>query len=188
MTLSAVPFVAFSAAIPLWLVAQHGVRPDAAVIGWSLSMFAGSAAAGALFAGAYAGRVSPRVLVSMSLLAAVVPVIAVLHLEPGMPLYFVAVGASGALLNASLPVVIVTAQDLAPRSAAATAGMLMGLAHGVAGLLYVGVGALQERVGIATALTATSLLLPIAAFIAWSVLRGVAQRHDAGTSACPCPV
>lgn len=188
MTLAAVPFVAFSAAIPLWLVAEHGVPPDAGVIGWTLTVFAGSAATGALMAGAYGGRVSPRVLVSMSLLAAVVPLTAVLHLEPGVPLYFVAVGASGALLNASLPVVIVTAQDLAPRSAAATAGMLMGLAHGVAGLLYVGVGALQERVGITTALAATSLLLPLAAFIAWSVLRGVAQRHDAGTPACPCPI
>jgi FSR family fosmidomycin resistance protein-like MFS transporter len=188
MTLAAVPFVAFNAAIPLWLVAEHSVRPDAAVIGWSLSVFAGSAAAGALMAGAYGGRMSPRVLVSMSLLAAVVPLFAVLHLEPGAPLYFVAVGASGALLNASLPVVIVTAQDLAPQSAAATAGMLMGLAHGLAGLLYVGVGALQERAGIATALAATSLLLPVAAFIAWSVLRGVAQRPGTGTSACPCPV
>lgn len=64
----------------------------------------------------------------------------------------------------------------------------MGLAHGLAGLLYVGIGALQERGGIATALAATYLLLPVAALIAWSVLRGVAQRPDAGTSVCPCPI
>ena len=174
-TLAAVPFVAFGAGIGLWLVAQHNVAPDAPLIGWTLSAFALAAAAGGVIAAALGSRVSPRLAVGGTMLAAVVPLFAIFSLPPGSPLYFAAVMAAGALLNASLPIMVVTAQNLVPRSVAAASGMLMGFAHGIAGLLYIGVGVLQETIGTGAALAVTySLVLPAAA-LAFGVLTRVTR-------------
>jgi MFS transporter, FSR family, fosmidomycin resistance protein len=172
-TLAGVPFVAFGAGISLWLVAEHGVARDAALIGWTLSAFALAAATGGVVAGSLATRVSTRLAVSATMVAAAVPLFAIFWLQPGSPLYFGAVMAGGALLNASLPLLVVIAQDLVPRSVAAASGMLMGLAHGVAGLLYVGVGALQEAVGTGPALAASYVLVLPAAAVAFVVLTRV---------------
>ena len=182
-TLAGVPFVAFGAGISLWLVAEHGVARDAALIGWTLSAFALAAAAGGVVAGSLAGRVSTRFAVSATMVAATVPLFAIFALQPGSPLYFVAVMAAGGLLNASLPLLVVTAQNLVPRSVAAASGMLMGLAHGVAGLLYVGVGALQEAVGTGPALAATYTLVIPAAAVAFVVLTRVRNASSAVTAA-----
>jgi MFS transporter, FSR family, fosmidomycin resistance protein len=58
------------------------------------------------------------------------------------------VAAAGALVNAGLPLMVVAAQDLAPHAMGAASGLLMGFTWGTAGLLYVGIGALQELAGI----------------------------------------
>ena len=173
--LASVPFVAFGAGIGLWLVSEHSVARDGPLIGWTLSAFAIAAAAGGVIAASLASRVSARLAVSSTMLAAVLPLFSIFLLEPGSPLYFAAVMAAGALLNASLPIMVVTAQNLVPRSVAAASGMLMGLAHGVAGLLYIGVGALQEAVGTGTALSVTYLVVIPAAALAFVVLSRVSR-------------
>ena len=172
-TLAAVPFVAFGAGISLWLIAEHDVARDGPLIGWTLSAFALAAATGGVVAGSLAARVSTRLVVSATMLASAVPLFGIFWLAPGSPLYFVAVMAAGGLLNASLPLMVVTAQNLVPRSVAAASGMLMGFAHGVAGLLYVAVGALQETVGTGAALAATYTLVIPAAGVAFLVLTRV---------------
>jgi hypothetical protein len=48
---------------------------------------------------------------------------------------------------------------LAPNSVAAASGMLMGLATGVAGVLYIPIGKLQELIGVTGALTVAYLSL-----------------------------
>ncbi len=190
-TLAAVAFVSFSAAIPLWLVREHGVAADGALIGWTLSAFALSAAVGGVLAGSLAGRVSARAATASTTLGAAAPLFAVFALTPGSPLYFAAVMAAGGLLNFSLPIMVVRAQDLAPRSPAAASGMLMGLAHGMAGLLYIGVGALQEAVGVGNALAATYLLLGPAAALGYFVLTRSSDTGEAVSAPvltnCPCP-
>ena len=186
--LASVPFVTFGASIGLWLVAEHGVARDSALIGWTLSAFALAAAAGGVIAASLAGRVSARLAVSSTMVAAVVPLFATFSLAPGSPLYFVAVMAAGALLNASLPIMVVTAQNLVPRSVAAASGMLMGFAHGVAGLLYIGVGALQEAAGTGTAMAATYLLVIPAAALAFGVLTRVARSSTNPVADCGCRV
>ena len=186
--LASVPFVAFGASIGLWLVAEHGVARDGPLIGWTLSAFALAAAAGGVIAASLASRVSARTAVSSTMVAAVVPLLAIFSLEPGTPIYFAAVMASGALLNASLPIMVVTAQNLVPRSVAAASGMLMGFAHGIAGLLYIGVGALQEIVGTAAALSLTYLLVLPAAALAFLVLTRVSRVTTRPVADCRCGV
>jgi FSR family fosmidomycin resistance protein-like MFS transporter len=80
-------------------------------------------------------------------------------------------GVAGVLLYASQPLLIVAAQNAAPRNPTAAAGVVMGLGSGLAGLLYIGVGALQGLVGLPAAMTLTFSLLVPAAWIAARVLR-----------------
>jgi len=65
---------------------------------------------------------------------------------------------------------IVLAQDVSPRSAATAAGMMMGFSAGVAGLVYVGIGILQESIGLAPAMMVGYLGLFVAAIIAWATI------------------
>lgn len=186
--LSFVPFIAFGAGIGIWLVAEHGVARDASLIGWTLSAFSLAAAAGGIFAGAIAPRASARVAVGGSMLAATLPLYALFVVDPGSPAWFGAAMAAGALLNAPLPIMVVTAQNLVPRSMAAASGMMMGLAHGVAGLLYIGVGALQEVAGIGLALAVTFALLVPAAALAVIVLTRVGRSPTRPTAECTCHI
>jgi MFS transporter, FSR family, fosmidomycin resistance protein len=114
-------------------------------------------------------------------------------MEPGSVLFFAAVTAAGALLNASLPIAIIAAQDLMPRSVAMASGMVLGLAHGAAGLVYIGVGALQETIGIGVALAASTVLLAPAAGLAFIVLTRAGNTAGAADSCgdlseCRCVV
>jgi MFS transporter, FSR family, fosmidomycin resistance protein len=183
--LAFLPLIAFNAGIGIWLV-QAGVARDAPIIGLALTTFAVGGAAGGIAAGALATRLNARAVIGGSLLAAALPLYALFALQPGSAAWLLAAGLAGALLNAPIPLMVVTAQALVPRSMAAASGMLMGLAHGVAGLLYVGVGALQEAIGIGPALAATFALVVPAAAVAAVVLGRVARSPTRPTAACSC--
>jgi FSR family fosmidomycin resistance protein-like MFS transporter len=185
---ASVPLVAFGAGIGIWLVDAHGIARDAPVIGWTLTVFALGAAAGGIAAGVAAARIGARELISGSMLAALLPLYALLTLQPGGVAWFSTAAFAGALLNAPLPLLVVTAQSLVPRSAAAASAMMMGLAHGVAGLLYVGVGILQEAIGIGQALAVAFALLLPAGMLAAVVLTRVERSPTRPTAACTCRV
>lgn len=102
--------------------------------------------------------------------------------------------ASGALLHASFPVLVVIAQDLAPHASATASALLMGFASGAAGVLYIGIGWLQELLGLVPAMTIGYALIVPAALLAAAVLRhrptrGPDRRPSmAAACACnPCP-
>jgi MFS transporter, FSR family, fosmidomycin resistance protein len=173
---SSIAFVTFTSAIPLWLVATHGVARDAALLGWTLAAFSLAAALGGIVAGLLSARVSRRAIVAGSMLLAPLPLLAVFAVEPGTPMYFLAAMLGGALVNAGLPLKVVSAQELAPRAVATASGMLMGFAMGLAGLLCVGIGHLQELIGLAPAMGLSYLLLVPGALLAFHTLadRGVA--------------
>ena len=61
---------------------------------------------------------------------------------------------------------MLSAQDLAPDDMSTASGMLLGLATGTAGVLYIGIGRLKEVVGIAPAMRLSFLLLIPAALLA----------------------
>lgn len=165
--LSSAAFVTFTSAMPLWLVHEQGLPGDSTLIGWTLSAFSLSAALGGIAGGMISNRLGAKRLVVTSFLLALLPLHAIFLLEPGSPSYFVAVILAGALVNAGMPMLIVLAQDLSPRSAATAAGMMMGFSAGVAGLVYVGVGTLQESIGMAPAMMVGYLGLFVAAVVAW---------------------
>lgn len=171
-----VAFVTFTSGMPLWLVARRGVARDAALLGWTLTTFYLAAALGGLAAGALSRRVDRRRLVAGSMALAPLPLVAVFALEPGTPLFFGAVGLAGALANAGFPLLIVSAQDLAPDAEATASGMLMGLTVGAAGVLYAGIGQLQEVVGLTPAMGVSYLTLIPGAALAHAVL----ARHRSG--------
>ena len=167
-------FVTFMCAMPLWLVHTHGYGSDAALIGWTLSAFSLSAAAGGIVGGMISNRLGAKRLIVGTLLLALLPLYSIFVLTPGTLVYFAAVALAGALVNAGMPMLIVSAQDLSPKAAATAAGMLMGFSAGVAGLVYVFIGGLQESLGLAPAMAIGYLSL-----IAGAVLAMVAiQPHS----------
>jgi MFS transporter, FSR family, fosmidomycin resistance protein len=171
--------ITFSGALPLWLVAEHGLARDDALIGWTLSAFSLAAAGGGLLAGALGARLSRRALVAGSMALAPLPLGAIFALEPGTPPFFLAVALAGALVNAGMPLLLVSAQDLAPRAVGTASGMLMGFAGGSAGLLYVAVGHLQEVVGLTAAMGLGYATLLPGAGLAFGVLTRYRATVDA---------
>ncbi|HEU0296396.1 MAG TPA: MFS transporter [Anaerolineales bacterium] len=175
--LSNLAFVTFMSATPLWLVHEHNLPSDSALIGWTLCAFSLSAAAGGIAGGIISGWLSPKRLIVGSLLLALLPLYAIFFLMPGSLPYFGAVILAGALVNTGMPMLIVSAQDLAPKSAATASGMLMGFSAGVAGLVYVGIGLLQESIGLAPAMGVSYLALIAAAVLASKII----QTHKTET-------
>jgi FSR family fosmidomycin resistance protein-like MFS transporter len=96
--------------------------------------------------------------------------LAILRLSPGTVPFFAAAALAGALIYMSIPIKVIVAQDLAPQSPAAAAGMVLGVTAGAAGVLYVGLGRLQELVGLAPGLAAGFALVLPAAALALAVL------------------
>lgn len=191
--LAAMASVTFNAAVPLWLVTERGVATDAAVIGWTLAVYSLAAAAGGVAAGAASARIRPAVLVPATMVAALAPLAALFTTDPGSVAYFLVVTAAGALVHAGAPVMVVAAQDLAPHNAvAAASGMLMGFTTGMAGLLYVGIGRLQELAGFAPAMAVGFAALLPGAVLAMPVLArrpaspDLAERAVAAAPACGC--
>ena len=93
--------------------------------------------------------------------------------------YFACVAVAGALVNGGLPLMIVAAQDLAPNAMGAASGLMMGFTWGMAGVLYIGIGALQEVLGVQTAMALSFLTLIPGAILAYAVL----QRNRAAIDA-----
>lgn len=169
--LASLSLVNFHSAVPLWLVENRGLAADSPVIGWTLGAFSLAAGVSGVISGALAGRVSRRLLVPGSMLLAVAPLLGVFFLETGSVAFYAAAALGGALMYANLPHMILSAQDLAPQAMGVASGMLMGFTSGVAGVLYVGVGWLQEAVGLAPAMAVSYLAMVPAAILALYVLR-----------------
>lgn len=174
----ATAFVSFSNAMPLYLVSVRGFAPDAGVIGSTLAAYGIAAATGGMLVGIFEGRIGRIRIIVTSMLLAVPLLILTLALDPGTLGYYGAVAAAGLLTNASVPLLVVSAQDLAPHAVGPASGMLMGLTWGTAGVAYIGFGALQELVGISPALVASFIFLVPAALLAGVVLRR--HRHALG--------
>jgi len=73
----------------------------------------------------------------------------------------------------------VSAQDLAPHAMGTASGMLMGLTWGTAGLIYIGIGALQEVIGISASMAISFITLIPGALLAQHVLRRNARTLSA---------
>jgi MFS transporter, FSR family, fosmidomycin resistance protein len=167
---AAVAFVTFTSSVPLWLVREHGYETDAALIGWTLALFALGAGIGALLGGFLAPRLGRPLTIVGSLLLAAVPFAGVVVLEPGSIAFFAAAALAGALIYTSSPVTVVVAQDLAPHAPAAASGMIIGMTSAVAGVLYIGLGRLQQAIGLDAGIAVGFVMVVPAALTALFVL------------------
>jgi FSR family fosmidomycin resistance protein-like MFS transporter len=183
--LSNVAFVTFTSAMPLWLVHSHEVSYDSTLIGWTLSAFSLAAALGGVAGGIISSRLGAKRLIVISSLLALLPLNAIFFLIPGSVSYFVLVILAGALINAGMPLLIVSAQDLSPKNAATASGMLMGFSAGVAGLIYVGIGQLQMTMGLVPAMSIGYLAL-IAAGV--SAVNAFKSRQSATLNLTPSEI
>lgn len=177
-TLGGLASVTFIGAMPLWLVQARGVAHDSALIGWTLASFSLAAAMGGVLSGLFSTRIDRRWLVAGSMALAPLPLWAIFRLEAGTTTYYMVVMAAGALIHGSAPVLVVSAQDLAPQAVATASGMLMGLAAGTAGIVYIGVGRLQEVLGLAPAMSFVYLLPIAGALVAFYTLGKVSREAD----------
>lgn len=186
--LASIGTVTFASAIPLWLVNDRGIASEGALIGWTLAVYNVSAAAGGITAALLSSRISRRWLIPTTMVASLIPTFAVFLLRPGDLTFYLAVALAGALSHAALPIMIITAQDLAPY-ALATASGLMGFSLGVAGVLYAGVGRLQEVLGLVPAMSLAYLVTVPAAMLAAYVLRrhpSISGVSDGTTVSATC--
>ena len=186
--LSNVAFVTFTSAMPLWLVREHRLESNSTLIGWTLSAFSLAAAFGGIVGGLVSNKLGAKRLIVGSLLLALLPLYSIFLLAPGSPAYFAMVLLADALVNAGMPMLIVSAQDHSPEAAATAAGMLMGFSAGVAGLVYVGIGRLQEILGLAPAIMVGYLALLVGAVFAMVAIKPRRQNDDPpiDTSSCLC--
>ena len=175
-SLVSLAFITVTAAVPLWLVTAHGLDTDAPLLGWTLAVFSLAAGLGAVAGGALAPRLGYARTATTSILTATLPLGIMLVASPG-PITLAAAAVAGALLYASQPLLIVAAQDAVPQAPAAAAGVVIGVATAVAGLLYVGSGVAQATFGLAPAMAVNFALLLPAAYLAGRALRAVRQ-HD----------
>lgn len=177
--LRGIAFVTVMNALPLLLVGARGVAPDAPVAFWSLTVFSLSAGLGGILAGAAEPRIGRVRLITGSMLAGVPVLASLLVLPPGAPIFYLMIVAGGVLVNAPLPLMIVSAQDLAPHAVGTASGLMMGFTWGTAGVLYVGIGALQEWIGIPAAMMLAFLALVPAAWLAGRTLHAHRAALDA---------
>lgn len=165
--LRSIAYVTFLNAIPLYLVHVQGLATDSVVIGWTLAAYNAASATGGILATLAAARLGRGVVVIGSMVLALPFLFAAFVTTPGSLGFFLVVGLAGLLTNAAIPLLIVSAQDLAPHAVATASGMLMGLTWGTAGLLYIFIGRLQETIGIPQAMSIGYLFLIPAALLAW---------------------
>jgi FSR family fosmidomycin resistance protein-like MFS transporter len=163
--LRTIPFITFVNAMPLWLGRAWGLSADSPLIGWTLAVFSVAVALGGIAAGALAVRWSVSRVLVWSIVMALPALSITLLLVPGSVWYFFAVAAAGALLGPGLPLLVVSAQDLAPHAVATASGLIGGTTAGVAGLLYIGVGVLQSTLGLGPAIAISYLCLVPSAFL-----------------------
>ena len=177
-SLTSLAFVTFTSTVPVWLVREQGYAADASFIGWTLGVFALAAGAGAMLGGVLAPRLGRRPTVVGGLLLTFVPLLGVVLSRPGSATFIAAAAAAGLLIYVPSSVKVVVAQELAPHAPAAAAGMIVGLTSAVAGVLYVGLGVLQEVAGLEVGMIVGFAMVVPAALIAARVL----ARHEAAAT------
>jgi FSR family fosmidomycin resistance protein-like MFS transporter len=151
----------FSTFVPIMLTRRGMTIAEAGTVA---SIFFLAVGAGGFFGGPIADRFGARLVIMLSLVAAV-PFLAVSPFFSGWP--FVALLAIGGfLLQSTLPVNVTFGQSIAPISAATVSSLMMGFAWGTGSLIVPVVGLVADRIGIERALVIMSFLPLIAAGLA----------------------
>ena len=165
-TMVAIVTTTVASTLPRWIADQPGRSAASPTIGWALATFSLAAAAGGLAAGYSSSRIDPARLLRLSLIAAMAPAGGLALVPPATLTSFVALALTGLLVGPALPLLLVAAQNAVPERAATASGIIMGLSHGLAGLVFVGVSVIIDVAGYrAGMLTGAAALLPAAIMI-----------------------
>jgi FSR family fosmidomycin resistance protein-like MFS transporter len=85
--------------------------------------------------------------------------VALVYSNPAQWWYYPLTALVGALVNASIPVLVVTAQEYEPEHVATASALMMGFSWGTAGVLFLLVGKLADLTSPVTAMLVTVLVL-----------------------------
>jgi len=156
----------YNAMLPFIMLSRgFGVRET----GITLAVFSVASAVGGIIGGRVSDRVG-RVPVLRSAILATIPLFAWLIFSSPANWYFYPLTfLVAALVNASIPVGVVTAQEYAPGHVAIASSIMMGFSWGFAGLLIFLVGLLADATTPVTAALVSLTLLVPSAFLAASL-------------------
>ncbi|MEW6227450.1 MAG: MFS transporter [Bacillota bacterium] len=163
----------FTAFLPLYLK-EMGLPLVA--YGSVASMFLLAGTVGVMVGGPLADRVGAFRLLVIALVAPIPLFLAFLNTSGIISYVFLAVAA--AILYAPMPVITMTAQNLAPGRAGTVSALMMGVAWGAGSLGLIGVGAIADALGIRTALTFLLAALVAAAGLGYG-LEALVRRSPA---------
>jgi len=138
--------VSFGSYYTFFLIERFGLSIDQSQL--CLFFYLAAVAAGTVIGGPIGDRIGRRRVILWSIFGSL-PLTAVL---PWLPLgaNVVFAGLAGLIMASSFPAMVVYAQDLMPRNTGMVAGLLFGLAFGIAGIGAAALGTLADLWGIVT--------------------------------------
>lgn len=136
--------VSLSSYYTFYLIEQYGLTVGQSQL--CLFIFLASVAVGTIIGGPIGDRIGRRRVILSSILG----ILPLTLMVPWLPLVpsVVAVSLAGLILASAFPAMVVYAQDLMPQSTGMVAGLLFGLAFGIAALGAAGLGVLADHWGI----------------------------------------
>ena len=138
--------VSLSSYFTFYLIEQYGLSVGQSQL--CLFIFLASVAVGTIIGGPVGDRIGRRRVILWSILG----ILPLTLMVPWLPLVpsVIAVSLAGLILASAFPAMVVYAQDLMPQSTGMVAGLLFGLAFGIAALGAAGLGVLADHWGIVT--------------------------------------
>ncbi|GGR02148.1 MFS transporter [Deinococcus ruber] len=144
----------------------------------TLAVFAVASAVGGIVGGRISDRIG-RVPVLRSAIMVTIPLFALLiYSSPSQWWFYPLTFLVGALVNASIPVGVVMAQEYAPKHVAVASSIMMGFSWGFAGLLVFLVGLLADHTSPVTAALLSLTLMVPSAFLAASLPEPEKQKFE----------
>lgn len=154
--------VSLSSYYTFYLIEQYGLTVGQSQL--CLFIFLASVAVGTIIGGPIGDRIGRRRVILWSILG----ILPLTLMVPWLPLVpsVIAVSLAGLILASAFPAMVVYAQDLMPHSTGMVAGLLFGLAFGIAALGAAGLGVLADHWGI-VAVYRICAFLPLLGIVAF---------------------
>ena len=154
--------VSLSSYYTFYLIEQYGLTVGQSQL--CLFIFLASVAVGTIIGGPIGDRIGRRRVILWSILG----ILPLTLMVPWLPLIpsVIAVSLAGLILASAFPAMVVYAQDLMPQSTGMVAGLLFGLAFGIAALGAAGLGVLADHWGI-VAVYRICAFLPLLGLVAF---------------------
>lgn len=150
-------------------------------LGPALATFSIASALGGIAGGQLSDRVG-RIPVLRSSIVATIPIfVALVYSTPSNWWFYPLAALVGVMVNANIPVSVVTAQEYAPDNVATASALMMGFTWGTAGVLVLLVGVLADFTSPQTAMVASILLLLPALWLTLRLPEPSELRREEGT-------